>query len=201
MEQLVKPRTGSRRKVLPDKTPKEAAPGSNGVDADTLLVFLGKIQQEEAKVAAAKMRLKKAWKLALIAGIMRKDLELVRRFADQDPDTVLATIGRIKQYAAWLDVPIGSQISLFEIPTSSILSTEELGERAYRAGYVLGITGKDADAEAYPVGHEHHQRHLEGWHGGQKVLLDRIQPIEIALDSESKAEEPAEDQQLEEEAV
>jgi ribosome modulation factor len=190
METLTKPKTGSRRKVLPDKTPKEAKPGSNGVDADTVLVFLGKIASEEAKVAAAKKRLNKVWKLAINAGIVRKDLELVRKFADQDADTVLATLQRIKQYAAWLDVPIGSQMSLFEIPSSSILSSDELAERAYRAGYVAGLMGKDPDKEAYPTDHDHHQRHMEGWHAGQKVLLDRIQPIDIAMESEAKGKEP-----------
>jgi hypothetical protein len=186
METLSKPRSGTRRKILQNEAPK-AVEGSNAVDADTVLLFLGKIQQEEAKVAAVKKRLNKVWKLALNAGIVRKDLELVRKFADQDPDTVLATIGRIRQYAQWLDVPIGSQLSLFEIPTSSILSSAELGERAYRAGYVLGITGKNPDDEAYPLGHEHRTRHHDGWSAGQKVLLDRIQPIDIALDADGAA--------------
>lgn len=199
METLTKPRTGSRRKVHQDKTPKEAKPGSNSVDAETVLVYLGKIQQEEAKVALAKKRLNKAWKLAINAGIVRKDLELVRKFSDMDADTVLGTLQRIKQYAQWLEVPIGSQMSLFEIPSSGILSSDELGERAYRAGYVAGVTGKNPDDQAYPADNEFHQRHMEGWHAGQKVWLDRIQPIDIAMDSESKATaETAEEPELEE---
>ena len=180
METLSKPRPASRRRILPDEA---AAATSNAPDADTVLVFLGRIQQEEAKVAAAKNRLGKLWKLALNAGIVRKDLELVRKFADQDPDAVLATIGRIRQYAQWLDVPVGSQLSLVDIPTSSILSSDELGERAFRAGYVLGITGLNPDDDAYPMAHEHRTRHHDGWSAGQKVLLDRIQPIDIALDA------------------
>lgn len=192
MDTLTKPEAGSRRKVLKDEAPKEVA-GSNSVDADTVLVFLAKIQQEEAKVAAAKKRLSKAWKLALNAGIVRKDLELVRKFADQDPETVLATIARIKQYAQWLDVPIGSQLSLFDVPTSSILSNAEIGERAYRSGYLLGITGKNPDEDAYPMNHEHRTQHHEGWSAGQKVLLDRIQPINIALDSDGKGDDADDD--------
>lgn len=200
MEQLVKPKTGSRRKVHPDKTPKEAKPaeGSNAVDADTVLVFLGKIQQQEAVVALQKKKLNKIWKLAINAGIVRKDLELVRKFADQDADTVLGTLQRIKQYAQWLDVPIGSQLSLFEVPSSSILSSDELAERAYRAGYVAGVTGKDPDKDAYGVDHEHHQRHMEGWHAGQKKWLDRIQPIDIAMDADRKDDAPAQEPELEE---
>ena len=143
----------------------------------------------------AKKRLGKLWKLALNAGIVRKDLELVRKFADQDPDAVLATIGRIRQYALWLDVPVGTQLSLLDIPASSILSSAELGERAFRAGYVLGITGLNPDDEAYPLAHEHRTRHHEGWAAGQKVLLDRIQPIDIALDADGAG--AAEDGDLE----
>jgi hypothetical protein len=183
VETLSKPRAASRRKILPDESPVETA-ASNAPDADTVLVFLGRIRQEEAKVAVAKKRLGKLWKLALNAGIVRKDLELVRKFADQDPDSVLATISRIRQYAQWLDVPLGSQLSLLEIPTSSILSSDELGERAFRAGYVLGITGLNPDDDAYPMAHEHRTRHHDGWSAGQKVLLDRIQPIDIALDAD-----------------
>jgi ribosome modulation factor len=198
MDTLTKPKAGSRRKVLTDETPKEVA-GSNSVDADTVLVFLAKIQQEEAKVAGAKKRLNKAWKLALNAGIVRKDLELVRKFADQDPETVLSTLARIKQYAQWLDVPIGSQLSLFDVPTSSILSNAELGERAYRSGYLLGITGKNPDEDAYPMNHEHRTQHHEGWSAGQKVLLARIQPINIALDSDGKGDD-ADDDEMDEAA-
>lgn len=186
METLSKPRPASRRKILRDAAPAGTS-ASNAPDADTVLVFLGRIRQEEARLAVAKKRLGKLWKLALNAGIVRKDLELVRKFADQDPDAVLATIGRIRQYALWLDVPVGSQLSLLDIPASSILSSAELGERAFRAGYVLGITGLNPDDEAYPLAHEHRTRHHEGWSAGQKVLLDRIQPIDIALDADGIA--------------
>ncbi len=188
MDSLVKPRTGSRRKTLKDESAKPAKveAGSNGVDADTVLVYLGKIAQEEARVATAKKRLNKVWKLALNEGIVRKDLELVRKFADQDPETVLATIARIKQYAQWLDVPIGQQLSLLEGPTGGILKADEWTERAYRAGYVNGLRGLDPDAQAYPVDNEFHQDHMKGWHAGQKVHLDRIAPIDMALDSDGK---------------
>lgn len=194
METLSKPRAGSRRKILQDKSPKEVK-GSNAVDADTLLVYLGQIQKEEANVKAAKQRLNKVWKLAINAGIVRKDLELVLKFADMDPDTVLGTIARIKDYAQWLEIPIGKQLSLFEIPSSSILSQDELGERAYRAGYVLGVQAKDPDEQAYPPLTDLGQKHMEGYNAGQKVHLDRIQPITIAMDAAeiaTKAEpEPA----------
>lgn len=193
MDALTMPRAGSRRKTLKDETPKEidttAVAGANGPDANTLLVYLGKIEIEEAKVAAAKKRLAKVWKLAINDGIVRKDLALVRSFMDQDPDTVLQTISRLKSYAEWLDVPIGKQLSIFDVPTSSILKPDEQADKAYRAGFVLGITGKNPDSQAYPADHEWHQQHMEGWHAGQKMLLDRIGTIDMALDADPQATE------------
>lgn len=196
MEVLTKPKAGSRRKVLKDETRKELK-GSNSVDAETVLLYLGQIQQEQALVAKAKQRLNKIWKLAINAGIVRKDLELVLKFADMDADTVLGTLQRIQQYAKWLEVPIGSQLSLFEIPSSGILSSDEIAQRAYRAGYVLGVQGKNPDDQAYPPLTDLGQKHMEGWNAGQKVHLDRIQPITIAMDASQAppappAEAPAE---------
>ncbi len=42
MEALTKPKTGSRRKVLQDETPREVKPGNNEPDNDTILIFAGR---------------------------------------------------------------------------------------------------------------------------------------------------------------
>ncbi len=190
MESLVKPRTGSRRKVLPETEPKEVKK-SNAADAATVLVYLGKIAQQEAVVALQKKRLAKLWKLAILEGIVRKDLELVRRFADQDPDTVLSTVSNIKAYAHAMDLPIGSQLSLLDIPGATILSEKELAERAHRAGFFHGATGKDQDQQAYPPDNAHHQRYLQGYGEGQSIWLSRIKTIDIAMEADRKDDEPA----------
>lgn len=196
MENLVKAKTGSRRKVHKDQSAKpiQADAGSNGLTADTVLVYLGRIEQEEALVAKAKKRLGRLWKLAINDGVVRKDLELVRKFQNEDPDTVLNTIKRIKTYAEWMDVPIGAQLSLLEGPTGSILKADEWADRAYRAGFVRGVQGLFEDKQAYPPDNEFHQKHLEGWHAGQKVWLDRIAKIDMALDSDKKDEDPPPDE-------
>lgn len=200
MEALSKPRTGSRRKVLKDETSSEAAPKTNGLGADTLLTWVGVLEKEEALVAAAKKRLNKARKLAINDGVEMKTLERVRMLADQDPEHVLSVLKREQQYAEWMGVPYGKQFDLLDHPTSSILSFSEREDRAFQAGRALGLTGKNPDEQAYPVDNEHHQRHLEGWHDGQKVLLDRIGTINMALDSEGTAE-AADDTEAEKEAA
>ena len=188
MDTLTKPRTGTRRRVLPDVAPKEDAK-PNASDAGTVLVYLGRIAQQEAAVAVQKKKLAKLWKLAILEGIVRKDLELVRKFADMDPDTVLGTLNNIRSYARAMDLPIGTQLSLLDIPGATILSERELGERAHRAGFFHGATGKDQDLQAYPPDNTHHQRYLQGYNEGQGIWLSRIQRIDIALESDGKSNE------------
>jgi hypothetical protein len=191
METLTKPRAGKRRKVLKDETAPDTPPpgaGHIGPDANTVLVWVGVIDRETAAVAAAKKKLAKAWKLALNDGVVRRDLERVMKMRDEDPETVMAEMSRLRQYAEWLGVPIGKQLGLFEQPRMSILNAAELSQKAHDSGYLLGITGCNPDDQAYPPTHEHHTAHNEGWHAGQAVLLAKIKPIEISLNSDAEAD-------------
>lgn len=189
MDTLTKPKAGSRRKVLPDQTPTNSPPATNGVDSETVLVFVGRLLKQREKVAAEKKVEAKIKKLGITAGIVWKDLEAVLKYAELEPETVLDGLTRQKQYADFLGLPIGKQLTLFEVPTSSIMSSSERGDVAFKAGRALGLMGRDPDTQAYPVGNGHHQRHLEGWHEGQRVLLDRIVPIDIALNADGKAQD------------
>ena len=103
---------------------------------------------------------------------------------------VLKFLSTYKQYSDWMQAP-GQQISLFDIPNSALLTHAEREEKARRAGYTAGLMGKDPDKQAYPVDHECHQAHMEGWHAGQAILLERIQPIEISINSEDAPKKPA----------
>ena len=193
MDTLTKPRTGSRRKVLKDEAPKESTAGSNGADAETVLLFVGQYKKQMEKVAAEKKIAGKIKKLAINSGIVWKDLELVLKYAELEPETVLDNWTRQKKYAEFLGLPIGKQLALFEVPTSSIMSSSEMGTLAFNAGRALGIMGQNPDTQAYPVDNEHHQRHMEGWHDGQKVLLNRIGTIDIALNADGKADDADDD--------
>lgn len=185
MEQLTKPRAGSRRNVHPDKTPKVVEPTDNGLDAESFLVWVGKLRQENALFEIARKRHDKVRKLAKNSGMEMGILDRVLKDADKDPDIVLRAMATYKQYSEWLDAP-GRQMSLFEIPNSSMLSHEERAEKASRTGYTLGLMGKDPDTQAFPADNEFHQLHMEGWHKGQKILLDKIQPIDISINAADK---------------
>jgi hypothetical protein len=176
--------------------------GSNGIDAESFLVWVGRLQQEDVLFGVAKKRRDKLRKLAKNAGLEMQILDRAVKDADKDPDIVLRSLSTYRQYSEWLEAP-GQQISLFEIPNSALLSHAEREEKARRTGYTLGLLGKFIDDQAYPADNEHHQAHLDGWHSGQKILLDRIQPINIAMDSEGKddpapAKEPDDDTESQE---
>lgn len=199
METLTRPKTGSRRRTLPDQTPKEVEAPTNGLDAESFLVWVGKLRQENHLFTLARKRRDKVRKLAKNAGLEMGILDRVLKDADLDPDVVLKGMATYKQYSEWMDAP-GRQFNLFEIPNSAMLSHKEREEKAKRAGYADGLLGKTADAQAYPTDHEFHQLYMEQWHAGQKILLERIQPIDIAIESEGKtadAEEAEENEEVE----
>lgn len=190
MEHLTKPRTGSRRRTLPDQTPKEVEAPANGLDAESFLVWVGKLSQENALFEVARKRRVKVRRLAKIAGMDMAILDRVLKDADKDPDIVLQGMATYKQYSEWMDAP-GKQFSLFDLPNSAMLSHAEREEKAKRAGYADGLMGKTADTQAYAPDHEFHQLYMEQWHAGQKILLERIQPIDIAIESDSKGGDKA----------
>ncbi len=203
METLTKPRTGSRRRTLPDQTPNEVEAQTNGLDAESFLVWVGKLKQEDALFQVARKRRDKVRKLAKNAGVEMGILDRVLKDADKDPDIVLRGMATYKQYSEWMDAP-GKQFSLFDLPNSAMLSHAEREEKAKRAGYADGLMGKSVDTQAYPIDHEFHQVYMAQWHAGQKILLDRIQPINIAIESENddKAkDEPAPEETKQEEAA
>lgn len=205
MESLVKPAAGKRRKVHKDETapePIEVHLGDNGdLSDEDILMWVGKINQETAKKKAAAKRFGATWKMAINAGIVREDLEELMKQAEMDPAKVAAKYARKARYAKVLDIPIGQTLKLFDFQVSSIPKASELADAAYRKGFALGLAGLNPDQQAYPVGHELHQDHMRGWGAGQKVLLDKIKPIDKQLDEveakilrtaqEVKPEDPA----------
>ena len=185
METLTRPKTGSRRKTHSDLTPKAIEPNTNGLDHEQFLIWVGKIKQENATFALARKRRDKVRKLAKNSGVEMGILDRVLKDADADPDVILKNMATDRQYRVWMDAP-GKQYSLFEIPGGAMLSHDERVKRAERAGYTHGLMGENQDLQAYPTDNEYHQTYLEAYYKGQKILTDRIQPINMAIESEDK---------------
>lgn len=187
MESLTKPKTGSRRKVLQDETPKELKPGGNEPDNDTILMFCGKIREKKAIVKAAQKQLGAVRKMAINAGLVMQELLEVMADADLEPEAVAAKYARRKQYADALQVPIGTQLSIFEARTAGGvgLSHTEQCEKAYHAGYARGIMGEFPDEQAYPKLTDLGGHHEQGWVAGQGKLHERWGKIEAEIDAAS----------------
>lgn len=187
MEALTKPKTGSRRKVLQDETPREVKPGNNEPDNDTILIFAGKIRAEKELVKRAQKRLGAVRKMAINAGLVMQELQEVMADADLEPEAVAAKYARRKQYADALQVPIGTQLSIFEARTAGGvgLSHTEQCEKAYHAGYARGIMGEFPDEQAYPKLTELGGHHEQGWTAGQAKLHERWGKIEAEIDAAS----------------
>lgn len=188
METLEMPKPASRRKVHKDEKalppePRAIGIGDNGPDDETVLLYAGKIKAEMVKMDLQRKRLTAAKRMAKNAGIYVT--ELVEAIANQelDPETVEKTFARREFYNRVLNTPVGTQMSLFDRrPKSSIPTPEERAESGYRRGYMDGVMGHTADEQAYPPGHPNYSDYVQGWTSGQKVHLDRIKPLDDALD-------------------
>ena len=187
MESLTKPKSGSRRKVLQDETPREIKPGNNEPDNDTILIFAGKIRVEKELVKRAQKRLGAVRKMAINAGLVMQELQEVMADADLDPEAVAAKYARRKQYADALQVPIGTQLSIFEARTAGGvgLSHTEQCAKAYHAGYARGVMGEIRDEQAYPKLTDLGGHHEQGWVAGQGKLHERWGKIEAEIDAAS----------------
>jgi hypothetical protein len=187
LESLTKPKTGSRRKTLPDETPKEIKPSGNEPDADTILIFAGKIREKRAVVKVAQKALSAVRKMAINSGLVMQELLEVMADADLEPEAVAAKYARRKQYADALSVPIGTQLSIFEARAAGGvgLSHTEQCEKAYHAGYARGIMGEFPDDQAYPKLTEFGGHHEQGWTAGQAKLHERWGKVEAEIEAAS----------------
>jgi len=193
MEDLKAPKKSKRTKHA--DLEGKPAPEPTNVDMNTVLFYVGQMDQQEAAVALQRQRLKKIRKAAESAGIVLKDLDRARKMRDELSETTLDSMKRMASYAKWLEIPIGTQLSFVDT-LSTIPKNEELAERAERQGFTDGIMGKDQDWQAYPPDNEFHQRYLTGWHRAQDEFRARIQPLQMSLDNDgaeekAKADAPA----------
>lgn len=189
METLQKPRAGKRRKVLKDETPPDTPPpgaGHNAPDDATILVYVGVYRRRLAVKKAADKELGRVRKLMKNEGLVMKELDWAIKAMDDDPEVLAAELERRKRYATALNIPIGKQYDMFE-PSVTILSFSELQDKAHKSGRARGLLGENPDDQAYPLGHEHHTAHHEGWHAGQAELLVKIKPIEMSLNTDTEA--------------
>lgn len=175
---LTDPLDGAR--VLPDKTI------GNGPTRDDLLFFMGQFRSADAKIAEARAVRKRIRSRAKLLGIDLQQFDLAIAQFDLEDDTTLDQLRTFKRYCELLDLPIGAQMQLFDMPESNAPSQEGLLKKAYQQGYDNGLLGKNPDEQAYPPMTPEGQEHLKGWNDAQAVLLSKLK----VLDEEPEAKKP-----------
>lgn len=188
METISVPKAGSRRKIHPDQTPREVKAGNGGMDPEEFLAFLGRIKQLKEDAKNAQALVGAAWKAFINKGGVKQDAIEVMRWLEEAPDVTAERIARQKLYAEWLNLPIGKQMNIFEIPQHIIPTPEEMREKAYKLGKIAGLTAADPDMQAWH-GTEYFQDHLRGWHDGQAEILAKLKPLDAMLSEEREAQE------------
>lgn len=187
--------------IKPDLTAEKH--GDNGPSRDDLLFFAGQFRLGKEKIKLAQTANKKIRQAAKLRGIEVMILDQVIRIADEEDDTEIDRLRTFKQYAQAFDLPIGSQLDLFDIPAGNGRApAEALMEKAKRDGYERGLLGQNPNEDAFPPMTEEGQAHIARWHDGQKVnhemflkLNEEIKAADAAKEAkkQAKADDAGED--------
>jgi hypothetical protein len=188
------------KKALPDLSRASSIMQStaNHPDTDTILVFAGRLIEARAEIKVKRLAEKKIKQQAVNAGITLESLDEAMELGELGIDVVLERFQRLIHYAKALGNPIGEQLTLFANPADKAVSHEDLLKKAFDAGRILGLLGKNVDDQAYNPNTDLGQEHMKGWNDGQKVLMDQMvrnseeAAAQAKRDAEAKAEKELE---------
>lgn len=152
--------------VLPDQT--QPAANNRFVALDQILFFAGRLAQTGAAKRAANKAHDAVRKQFKNAGQSMGVFDLVLKMSEQEDSNALMTfIEELLHVAQAFDMlPAGTQADFFTGKGNAV----DAREKAYSAGRMLGVMGKNVDSQAYPPETDLGQEHLRGWHDGQAVL-------------------------------
>lgn len=174
-------------------------PGHNSMlDRDQFLFLRGQLMLADQEMAEVRNKRKKLRQHLENNGIALEELDDANRFADMESDTVLAKIQRQIQYAQWMGLPIGHQVSFFDSAAVPPAPASSLLQMAYDDGYRLGLVGQNVDKQKWLPLSPEGMRHIEGWDDGQGVLKQKFIDLneKMAAADVAKAEAAAEKERL-----
>lgn len=150
--------------------------GSNQLDGSQFRAFVRLHAEAEERCKIANEARKKLRKEMKAAGLNLGDFDAINRMTDWSRDEVAETFDRRAQYARFMNLPVGSQGSLFddEKEAPKPVSEETQNDVAFAKGYQAGIRG----AERKPPEEfaKWDQDWLKGYSAGQdSIALDMIQ--------------------------
>jgi hypothetical protein len=149
---------------------------SHNVPPEIFLKHYREIRDCKSAHADTAMAVARAKKAAKGAGVDLDALKLLERLADLDSDEAEMQMRHLQTYAAWINLPIGAQPSLFGAgsapPAADAAAAAEHREwAAGDAGAIAGRKGEEREANPHEAGSAEHAAWARSWAKGHKVWL------------------------------
>ena len=158
---------------------QEAATPSTNVPPEIFLKHYRLIRDAKRAAEETSMALARTKKAAKSDGVDLDAFKLLERLTKVDSDEAEAQLRHLKDYCAWLKLPIGTQLGLFaaavaDEPTDGAQAEQRAWE-AEQAGIEAGKGGQHrVDDNPYPAGTEHYARFDKGYLRGQRMIADKL---------------------------
>ncbi len=175
-----------KSKPLPDLS-GGGSEAHNGPDREEFLFMIGQIGKANDVIKVARKQLKTMRSQAKLRGFELEQMDRAIEERERDDNTTVEGLKVFKRYCEFLNLPIGSQITLFDTPKSNSVSQESILKRAHDAGYERGVKGDFPDNQAYPPATPEGVAHGEGWTAGQKVNAEKFIKLNEDIQSADKA--------------
>jgi hypothetical protein len=124
----------------------------------------------------AAMALARAKKSAKNDGIDLDALKMLEKLSKLDVDEAEMQLKNLRMYAAWIELPIGSQIDMFGKPEPAAVDAKDAAEQAeWQAGgdgYKAGEAGHQRDTNPFSAGTAEYVAWDKSWARGNKVWLN-----------------------------
>ena len=193
---MVKTHTPAPKTIRAD-TRAPAAGHNEGPSDDDILFHLGQIKKAEDVIKQASKAMKKIKQRATNIGITLEDLADARVMLEMGPEKATAKWKRRIRYLRVLQVPVGSQLQMFDNPTdASAITQETLLKEAFSWGRALGVANEPPDWQKYHQETDLGQEHQKGWYEGQEVYSKLTNANAAADINEAKSMQEKADEKL-----
>jgi hypothetical protein len=164
---------------------------SHNVAPEAFLKHYRTIRGAKDDHAATGTALARAKKAAKADGIHLDALKWLEKLADLETDEATVQMRRLSLYARWIELPVGTQLAMFEDTEQSMPSQEALDDQrewdAGDAGNAAGMAGHMRVDNPHPPGTLPYAAWDKAWIKGNKVWLAEQGKIAKRLQDNAKA--------------
>jgi hypothetical protein len=161
---------------------------SHNVPPDVFIRHYQEIRDTKHAHHDTGMAVARAKKAAKADGIDLDALRLLEKLADLDTDEAELQLRHLRQYAAWIELPIGSQLNFFGEATTANPKAAEFREwSAGGVGFDAGKAGHTRDTNPHKAGSAEHVAWDKSWSNGNKAWLKGQKQIAGEMKANGKA--------------